>query len=421
MSSQRIWACVVSLALSWVVSVNSANGQSDLRDLKERAIVYRLRQPISLNLKDVPLGQAIKDISIVSGIQIVPDSKNLEAARIKMDSPVSITVEDTDMKFALNLLLRPLRLTFVIEDQVLKITPEDRPGRLTRVTYPIGDLIAPACNHSVFKERQPQSEKEPLSPDSIAAKLVTLTTENVMKNSWQEFGGRATVQYFPLGKAIVVNQTQEAHEEIALLLASWRKLYEVQVSVELRLVTVSHKFAKQYAKDLTTQGQPVPGFLGAKGKLAPEPKRFVSIDEKRLFAFLESIQGDRSAHITQAPKLTLINGQRAGIDATMRNDDGGVRDGIRCDFLPVADPERKNVRLLLDFESVTPIANTKGILSRQVTNAVGTFVVPNGHTLVWNLGETAGRQHLFLLATQRIHVVTDEGVFLGEIKPIPGR
>ena len=119
-----------------------------LKDEKERKIQYRLKQPISFNFKDVPLQQAIQDLSKLSGVQVVPDMRALQEARIDVNSVLSSYVEDVDMKFALNILLNPLQLTYIIEDQVLKITTENRTrGRLVRVTYPVGDLIVPVEDH----------------------------------------------------------------------------------------------------------------------------------------------------------------------------------------------------------------------------------------------------------------------------------
>src|SRR5262249_11301537 len=93
----------------------------ELRDEKERKIEYRLRQPISLNFKDVPLQQAIKDLSLLSGVQVQPDMKALQEAKINLESPLSISVDNIDMKYAVKLLLNPLGLTYTIENQCLMI------------------------------------------------------------------------------------------------------------------------------------------------------------------------------------------------------------------------------------------------------------------------------------------------------------
>jgi hypothetical protein len=89
---------------------------------KERAIEYRLKLPISFNLKAVPLSQAIRDLSLISGVMIVPDLASFAANRIDLDTPVTLAADNISMESALNLLLKNLRLTYVIENQALQIT-----------------------------------------------------------------------------------------------------------------------------------------------------------------------------------------------------------------------------------------------------------------------------------------------------------
>ena len=98
----------------------------ELLSPKTRAIEHRLRQPISLHFKEVPLKQAIMDLAILSGVHIMPDLRALEAAKINLDSPLSINVDNIDMKSALNLMLNKLQLTYVIENDVLTITTRER-------------------------------------------------------------------------------------------------------------------------------------------------------------------------------------------------------------------------------------------------------------------------------------------------------
>ena len=120
----------------------------DISDPRERAIDSRLRQPISLNFKDTPLQEAIDTLTQLSGIQVLADKKALKEAHVNLDSPMTIKVENINMKNALNLMLNELGLTYTIEDEVLKITtPEYTKGRLVRVTYPVADLIVVVPDH----------------------------------------------------------------------------------------------------------------------------------------------------------------------------------------------------------------------------------------------------------------------------------
>lgn len=400
----------------------------ELKDPKERAIQYRLRQPISLNFKDVPLKQAIEDIAIASGVQVVPDDQYLEKARINMDSPLSIKVENIDMKSALNILLSKLQLTYIIEDQVLKITTPDRTsGRLVRVTYPVADLVVAVEDHplpdvlnlqkalerSMLPSGYPgyngmvaspfaQSYGAPISShlpsdglgrafgaqsggpgspggppkektkEEMARILVDLIKNTIAKDKWEDVGGTGTIQYFPMGLALVINQPQEVQEDIQLLLATLRKLQDLQVSVELRAVLVSETFFERIGVDFdmnirtpTNRAEPslvsgafVPapfvnrfgsGLSGLVSGLTPagtltpdlnipirnstfnfttpqfggyQPEAGLSLglaflSDIQVFMFLEAVQGDRRAHIMQAPKISVYNGQQAFISGSM--------------------------------------------------------------------------------------------------------
>jgi hypothetical protein len=358
------------------------------RSTKEKAIEYRLRQPISVCFKDVPLKQALKDLSVHSGIQAIPDLVAFEKARIDLDAPISISVENTEMKSVLNLILKKMELRFIIQNDVLLITTADRNGRMTRVTYPVADLVAPT---PVFEGQAAGTTREEL--------LMDLIKDNVAKDSWERMGGAGSMQYFPLGKALVVTQHQEAHEEIQLLLASIRKLNELSVEVETRVVQMSPDMAKHWRKVLAQAGA----------------RDVLTFDELHLFMLLESAQGDRTARVAQMPKMTLLNGQRAEHRADEKNATSWT-----CLVKPVVTPDRRSVRLDLKIEHSASDA-AKSI--ERITKAAKTMEVPDGRSFIWDLGETVERQHLFVVITPRIRVQKEpeERIFLGEIPPIPGR
>lgn len=108
-----------------------ANANRQLRAEKARATLEtRLFEPVNVKIKDVPFQQAIKNLAHVSGIRIVPDYEELECAKVNLNHPVTLIVENTSVHIALQQLLNPARLTFEIEDGIVKITvPEKNQGR----------------------------------------------------------------------------------------------------------------------------------------------------------------------------------------------------------------------------------------------------------------------------------------------------
>jgi hypothetical protein len=93
--------------------------------IKEVAIEQRLESPISLNFKDVELGQVIDDLRDITGINVVADTAALEEASVDLHRKVSLKVDNIAMKSALTVLLQQVHLTYVIRDGVLQITTEE--------------------------------------------------------------------------------------------------------------------------------------------------------------------------------------------------------------------------------------------------------------------------------------------------------
>lgn len=481
--------------------------QHELSDPKERAIEYRLRQPISLNFKDVPLEQAIKDLSLLSGVQVQPDIAALEDAKVNLQSPLSIDVSNIDMKSALNLMLGRLRLAYTIENQCLMITtPQKTTGRLRRVTYPIGDLIVIVPDHplpdvlniqkAIERTMQPngfgggyltpppyafspgtpvsshgdglgsafgghssgrQGSQGPTSmtpskertKEQMAEVLKELIQNTIRKDSWESMGGQGNIQYFPMGMALVISQPQDVQEEVALLLATLRRLQDLQVSVELRAVLVSETFFERIGVDFdmnlrtpTSRREPdlvagnfvpapfinrtadrlgglISGLTSA-GTLTPDlniPIRnstfnfttpqfggyqpeagltlgLAFLSDIQVFMFLEAVQGDRRAHIMQAPKLTVFNGQIATIGGLMiRPQVTGVQPaalgngqlvmipqitampfGLTMTVQPVVSPDRRFIRLNVTPQLAAGIQDPAGAIVIAVPGTVpGTF------------------------------------------------
>ena len=92
------------------------------KDPKVLAIEAKLKEPISLNVDKQPLSEAITFLQNYTGLNIVLDPKALSDEGLTSAAPVSLTVNNVQIKTALKLLLRPLGLTYKAEDEVLLIT-----------------------------------------------------------------------------------------------------------------------------------------------------------------------------------------------------------------------------------------------------------------------------------------------------------
>lgn len=93
--------------------------------------------------------------------------------------------------------------------------------------------------------------------------------------------------------------------------------------------------------------------------------------------------------------------------------------GWRCQVKPIASPDRKSVLLNMTVEH---FAKDEGNAVERTTKATKTFNIPDGRTLVWDLGASVENQQLFVLATPRIVVREEVEPITLEVPPaIPAR
>jgi hypothetical protein len=167
------------------------------------------RDKTTLEFVEIPLSDVINFIKDRHHIAIVFDDNPLKDATIDPTAlPVSINVQDISLHSALNLMLSRFNLTYLLEDDVLKITTKEKAdATLTMRIYDIHDLV-------------------PLSGDAAATALNQLVDILVSTPHWHSGTEHETVKSFNSDGlcVIAVSQTQAVHEEIAQLLADLRRL-----------------------------------------------------------------------------------------------------------------------------------------------------------------------------------------------------
>lgn len=84
-----------------------------------RTLETRLFEQVNVRIENVPLRQALKNLAHVSGVPMVLDAA---LNRVQLDAPVTLMVEHTSAHTALQQLLHSVRLGYVIENDVVKIT-----------------------------------------------------------------------------------------------------------------------------------------------------------------------------------------------------------------------------------------------------------------------------------------------------------
>jgi general secretion pathway protein D len=282
------------------------------RTEREIEIEKKLKTPVSLEFTNAPLSKVIDYLGKIAEINIHLDPKGLAEEGITTETPVTIEVRNEIMlKSALNLILQPLHLSYVVKDEVLKITSEQlRDNEVYRVTYNVADLVVPIPNFvpgpmglsaayhdamgingfgggnapfgsagsplAVLANRdgkggagvinptvlaQPTSphvagggrgqQQQPLGfgPGGLGGGtqadfegLIELIEGTVAPNSWDNMGGPGSIEPFAMNLSIVVSQTQDIHEQIVDLLEQLRRMQDLQVTIEVRFITLTDNF-----------------------------------------------------------------------------------------------------------------------------------------------------------------------------------
>jgi general secretion pathway protein D len=407
------------------------------RSEKELEIERGLKTPVLLKFQSAPLSEVIDHLEKLTMVNMHLDSRGLASEGLTDDTQVTINLSaPITLKSALNLILEPLHLSYVIKNEVLNITSEQmRDGEIITVTYSVADLIVPIPNFTPngqwglagaladaqnnarsgsvgFASASPltalASNSGPSTANAVDPRvmaqipgmsgggpsamvdttrggpgglgggasadfdsLIQLLTSTVGPDTWEENGGPGAIQKYPNNLSLVVSNTLQVHEQIADLLDQLRRLHDLQVTIEVRFITLNDNFFERIGVDFdfrledytpasivgppslnqaaaftatdpqlggpnsVTVGLQAPGvfsadldvpfnqdsFTGAIPQFGFVPNvgatmGFAILSDIEAFFFIEASQGDRRSNVLQAPKVTLFNGQQAIINDT---------------------------------------------------------------------------------------------------------
>ena len=188
--------------------------------------------------------------------------------------------------------------------------------------------------------------------------LINLIQQTIDPDSWLAAGGTSTILQYPSNLSIVVSAPQTTQEKIADLLESLRSLQDLQVTIEVKFITLNDNFFERLGVDFDLRiddnvrelplddsgntttvglnagfapGQPIPftadfdvaltqdsftsaipafgGFDAASGASLG----FAILSDLEMFFFMNAAQGDQRTNVLQAPRVTMFDGQFASI------------------------------------------------------------------------------------------------------------
>ena len=420
--------------------------QGRQRSAREIEIEQKLKTPVSLEFSNEPLANVLKYLADLAGVNMVLDPQGLAEEGVATDVPVTIEVRrEIMLKSALNLILEPLHLSYVVKDEVLKVTSEQlRDGEVHTVSYNVADLVIPIPNFvpnqrmglsgalhdalgqvgfggagpmggfapspmAVMANNNGSMNSGAINPAVLAQvsgqggqrnmpmgfgpgglgggsqadfdSLIELITSTIQPTTWDEVGGPGSIAGFETNLSLVVSQTQDVHEEIVDLLEQLRRLQDLQVTIEVRFITLNDNFFERIGVDFDFEidddidrpfqvfgrslddGDPTQGLEPSRNTLDVDDDRsvkvgmqapgvfsadldipfsqnsfalavpqfggfdasagaslgFAILSDLEAFFFINAAQGDRRSNVLQAPKVTLFNGQMAYVSDTSQS------------------------------------------------------------------------------------------------------
>lgn len=134
--SAPVWTSLTERRKKWAAVDLHRNSPAEQRIFEE------LQKETEANFPDIPLSEVMTYFSELHNITILINSNDLGEDGLTVDEPVNVSLSGIKLKSALNIILKPIGLTYVIEDEVMKITTTAKAEEIysTRV-YPVADLV----------------------------------------------------------------------------------------------------------------------------------------------------------------------------------------------------------------------------------------------------------------------------------------
>jgi hypothetical protein len=193
----------------------------------ELKIIVALEKLTSLEFVDESLEKCISFLRGYHKVNIWIDRQSVIDEGVALDQPITLKLAGVTLRSVLKLLLEPVQLTYVVEDNVLKITTCAKANEklLTR-TYPVRDLYQ---GPDIIDRRRVDDKDEPPhpTPASRPGDLETAILKTIDPESWDDQKGPGSMTYVRQSGSLVIRQSASAHERILQLLRDLRQAKRV--------------------------------------------------------------------------------------------------------------------------------------------------------------------------------------------------
>jgi general secretion pathway protein D len=273
-----------------------------------------------------------------------------------------------------------LAQTFGMPQQVVAATPSGESGQRARIDpFTLNQMGGNSMTNPPMNAgggSRPSTGSQGGGTQADFGAIIDLITETVEPESWDDWGGPGSISEFEGNLSLVIRQTEDVHNEIAELLQQLRKMQDLQITIEVRFITLNDNYFERIGLDfdfdidsgiadnilvgggtgqtdpndntttgvttpeLTTQGgesisvgMSAPGVFSTDldipfqqnsfGLAVPQfgnyditagaQLGFAILSDIEAFFFIAAAQGDTKSNVLQAPKVTLFNGQMATV------------------------------------------------------------------------------------------------------------
>jgi general secretion pathway protein D len=140
--SPRTWSALTEDRRQWL----EEQSIGDPTEFRIRRVLNNLK--VTPMFQGTPLVQALDMLGQEAGINIAFDARGMADENVDSDTAVYLNLhQPVTMQSALELILSNLNLTYVIENEVIKITGKSSAApKLQRIQYYVGDLVTPIPN-----------------------------------------------------------------------------------------------------------------------------------------------------------------------------------------------------------------------------------------------------------------------------------
>jgi len=393
------------------------------RSPEDEAIISKMKTiRKSVDFTETPIQQVVDFLQDVYGVNIVLDQTALEWLG---DIFITLKLRDVTLETVLDFVTRQHGLAYVVQKGVVFIsTPDQAREEVVRVSFDVKDLVirVPDFAGPTLGTEGVSGEESggtttrggrrttgtrrttttggegyyggetetgagaaeaiyEVSPEEAGQELVDIIMDTVHRQEWDK--PDVSIQYS--NGYLIVTQTREVLEEIQKFLADLRAARALQVSLDIRFITISD----EWLQDIGFQFFDPVGLAGIvmEGGTAPNLRtallsttfpvsteaaayglnlRLQIIDDVTFTGLLHALQSSNEAHILEAPRLTVFNGQRAyiavyrehayisGVSSVTAESAVGlnytfdtVEEGVTFDVRPFVSSDRRYVQLTL--------------------------------------------------------------------------